>query len=548
MKSSFLKIKLLTFFFVLLLGFTSHAQRVITGTVYREGKVAAGVTVEGHKSSEVFMTSFDGKYKITVDDKSKYLKFTFIDESKRVDLENNPNNVIDFSFDGELPAAAAAAAGGTAEAGVDTRTSEELVKARETDFMSNYTMYDQFYKQKDFKSALPHWRLLFNKYPKSSINVYIHGASMYSSLIESATDQAMKDAYLDTLMQVYDKRLKYFDQKGYVLGRKGTDYLTYKLANQNLSDDEMKLALKTGYNDLKEAIQLEKNESEMAVVVMFMQVTKRLFKMDELSKDDVTTNYSLVSGIVDAGLTKEPNSEKYTTAKAVVDETFQTSGAADCEALLALYEPRFAEISKDVASLKNMLRVLSTQNCTDSELFAKGSEGLYALDPSPEAAFNMARLFIKRNEFSRAKEYYQNAIAAETDKELLAKYYYELAAFTMSEEKNLQQSRNYARKAIENNPNFGRAYMLIGDVYAQYAPRYGADDFEHRSVYWLAVDYYEKAKRADPEVFNDANKRINTYRAHFPDQETLFFGGYSDGQSITIGDWINETTRARVKK
>jgi len=545
MKSLLFKTKLLTLSLVMLMGASAYAQRVITGTVYREGKVAAGVTVEGHKSSEVFMTSFDGKYKITVDDKSKYLKFTFIDDSRKVDIENNPSNIIDFSFDGDVPAAQSAE---QSEAGVDTRTTEELVKAKVTEFMSIYTMYDQSYKQNDYKSAVGPWRVLFNKYPKSTINIYIHGANMYSSFIKSATEQATKDAYIDTLMMVYDKRMKYFDQKGFVLGRKATDYLEYQLNNQDMTDDQLKTVLKTAYADLKQSIELEKNEAEPAVLVVFMQVTKRLFGMEELKKEDVAGNYEIVSNVVDANLAKDAKNEKYTQSKMMIDELFQTSGAADCEALIALYTPKFDEIAKDVDALKNMLRVLYKRDCTEGDLYARASEKLYALDPSPEAAFNMARLFMKRDDFSKAKEYYQNAISAETDKDLLSKYYYELAALTFAKEKNFQQARAYARKALENNPNFGKALILIGDLYAHYSSSYGKDDFDHRSLYWLAVDYYEKAKRVDPEVFGEANNKINTYRVYFPDQETLFFGGYQDGQTITFGSWINETSRVRAKK
>ncbi|MGE4586060.1 MAG: tetratricopeptide repeat protein [Mangrovibacterium sp.] len=537
--------KLLVLALALLMSVSAYAQRVITGTVYRDGKVAAGVTVEAHRSSEIFMTSFDGKYKITADNKSKYLKFTFIDDSRKLDIEGNPSNVIDFSFDGEIPVKAVAE--GVAETGVDTRTSEELVKAKNTEFMSNYTMYDQFYKQDDYKSALIPWRMMFRKYPKSSINIYIHGTKMYSDLIEKASDQTIKDACIDTLMSIYDKRIRYFDQKGFVLGRKATDYLKYKLENKDMSDEKLKSVLKTGYNDLKEAIQLEKNETELAVLVVFMQVTKRLYGMGELSREDVSANYSLASNVVDTGLAKEPESEKYTTSKQIIDELFQTSGAADCESLIALYEPKFESVSQDVDALKNMLRVLGKQDCTGSELFARASEKLYSLDPSPEAAFNMARLFMKRDEFNKAKEYYQSAIASEADKELLSKYYYELGAFTFAKENNFRAARNYARKALENNPNHGRALILIGDIYAHYSKHYGDTDFDHLSLYWLAVDYYQKAKRVDPEVFAEANKKISTYRVYFPDKETLFFGGYQDGQTISFGSWINESSKVRAR-
>jgi tetratricopeptide (TPR) repeat protein len=278
-----------------------------------------------------------------------------------------------------------------------------------------------------------------------------------------------------------------------------------------------------------------------------MQATKRLFLMGELPKDKVAANYQKASGIINNYLKEEPDSEKYTTSKELVDALFQTSGAADCESLVALYEPQFEEISKDVDELKKMLRILERRDCTDSPLFAKASDRLYDMDPSAEAAFNMARLFVKRNQFERAKEYYNNAINAETDKELLAKYYYELGLFIFAKDHDFQKSRNLARKAIENNPNSGRAYILLGDIYAQYSKHYGETDTEHLSLYWLAVDYYQKAKRVDPEVFAQANERISTYKQYFPNKETLFFEGITDGESFKIGSWINETTTVRVK-
>ncbi len=547
MKLVQMKSKLLTIILTVVTSISVFAQKEITGTVYREGKPAAGITVEAHKSSEVYMTSFDGKYKINISpDKCKYLKFTFIDDSKKLELTGNEGDVINFSFDGSpLPGEGGDA--GASEVGVDTRTSQELVKAGETEFMSQFTLYDQFYKQKDYKSALPHWKKVYNKYPKSSINLYYHGVNMYSDKIEKASDQATKDAYIDTLMSIYDRRIKYFGQEGFVLGRKATDYVKYKLSDPETPEDVRKASLKKAYADLEKSIELQGNESEAAVMVVDMQVTKSLFLLGELSKEDVVGNYGTLSKITDEQIAKDASDEKAQVAKNEIDKAFQTSGAADCEALMAYYEPKFDEMATDADALKKMLRALERQDCTSSELFAKGSEKLYDIDPSAEAAFNMARLFVKRDEFDRAKEYYQNAIDAETDTELLAKYYYELALFTFAKERAYQTARNYARQSLAKNPNSGKTLILLGDIYAQSAKSYGENEFDHTSVYWLATDYYQKAKRVEPDVAATANEKIATYKVYFPDKETLFFQGLQDGQSYSLGGWINETTKVRAK-
>ena len=63
----------------ILMATSTLAQRVIKGTVYRDGEPIAGVTVEAH-SGGTMMTSFDGKYKVQADKKTKWIKFTFIEE------------------------------------------------------------------------------------------------------------------------------------------------------------------------------------------------------------------------------------------------------------------------------------------------------------------------------------------------------------------------------------------------------------------------------------------------------------------------------------
>ena len=104
----------ISFLFALIVFTAAHAtmaQRVIKGTVYIDGEPASGITVEAHKGSTM-MTSFDGKYEVTADPKSKYIKFTSLatGESKKFDLVEGSVNEIDFAFTGALPGAGAGVA------------------------------------------------------------------------------------------------------------------------------------------------------------------------------------------------------------------------------------------------------------------------------------------------------------------------------------------------------------------------------------------------------------------------------------------------------
>lgn len=523
----------------------SLAQRVITGTVYKDGEPAAGITVEAHRGGSM-MTSFDGKYKIEADEKTKWLKFTYIDETKKLDIDDKEGNTFDFAYSGKLPTG-----GGEEEGSGDVvlKTLEELMQSKDREYMSELSLYSEFYKQDDYDAALPHWKVVYNRYPKSHENLYIQGIKMYQSFVENADTPEEKFKYLDMLMKIYDKRIKYFNQKGYNLARKALDLLKFKLGPENnLPEEEFKETLKKGYEWMTESIEEQGKETEIPLLVPFMQTTRRLFKLGELPKEKVVENYELSMNIINSVLEKNDKPDQVGYAEKsipYIEDIFGTSGAADCEALISILSPQYEENKKDVDFVKKMLRRLGRADCEESELFANATEQLYQLEPSAEAAFNMARRHLQRDNMEKAKEYYQQAMDQETNEELLSTYYYEYSLFIFAKENDLQEAREYARKALKLNPNYCEALMLIGDIYVAASRNFGKDDFEKASVFWPAVDYFERARRAGEDCAVDATQKASTYRKYFPNKEEGFFRGMQEGATHTVGGWINESTTVR---
>jgi tetratricopeptide (TPR) repeat protein len=528
-------------FTLILLGMvlTANAQRVIKGTVYREGKPAAGVTVELHRSSQRIMTSFDGIYEITGDDKSKWIRFIFIDESKRVDLPEGVTQ-FDYLFDGIEPLNGVAS-----EAGVNLKSQQELVAANDLEFMHNVTMYLESYKQGDYKSTLVPWRKLYDNYPKSTLNLYHHGATMYESFLEKATTKEEKDAFLDSLMNIYDRRIKYFNQKGFVMGRKATLWLRYNLPPPaDISNEDLASIYRKGYDMLEISTKEQGPETEIPVLVLLMQTSRSLFSFGKITKEDVVKNYELVSAVLNQKDASKPDEEGLSDARSAVEAIFSASGAADCEALISIYAPQCEEKNDDIEFLRTMLRRLTTARCDDSDLFNKASERMYELEPSAEAAFNMARMFVKKGDIDRAKTYYKQAMDQEKDESLLENYYYEYAIFIFATENNLQEARNYARRSLAINPNDCKVNMLMGDLYIAGSRGFSDDNFERATVFWVAVDYFNKA-RASEDCMAEATQKANTYRNYFPNKEEAFFIGIREGENYTVKGWINETTKVR---
>lgn len=70
--------------------------------------------------------------------------------------------------------------------------------------LKNASIYYQLVKQKRYEEALESWRYVFKYAPKFQRSVYNNGVKIMRYM-------AKKDKkYVDTLMAVYDQRIKYF--------------------------------------------------------------------------------------------------------------------------------------------------------------------------------------------------------------------------------------------------------------------------------------------------------------------------------------------------
>jgi len=529
---------------------SAMAQRTIKGTVYMDGEPAAGVTVEAHRGSSM-MTSFDGKYEVTADAKSKYIKFTLMatGESKKFDLDERSVGVIDFAFTGVIPGGEGSAE--EASSGeVNLKSAEELLNEQNKEFMNELSLYSEFYKQGDYASALPHWKKLYSNYPKSTSNIYIHGAKMYESLADNAKTDEEIDKYLNELVKLADQRIKYFGGKGYVLGRKGTAWLKYKLDERRktpVEGEQLKEVMLKGYEWLNVSVDEEKKDAELPVFLLLMQTTRSLFKLGAIPKETVITNYEKCNKYLNEIIAKDTDKERVKNAQEIqpyIESLFSTSGAADCEALTSIFTPQFEERNSDIDFIKSMLRQLRKAKCDESDLVEKATIRLYELDPSAEAAFNMAHEYLRKDDVENAKKYYQQAISQETDPKLLASYYYERGLLLYIKESNYPEAREMARKALSLEPELCDAYMLIGDVYASASRSFSGTNLEKSAVFWVAVDYYNKARRVD-DCAAEASTKATDYKKYFPNKEDAFMEGLQDGQPYKVGGWINETTTVR---
>jgi hypothetical protein len=187
----------------------------------------------------------------------------------------------------------------------------------------NLTLCRDQVKEGNYGAALNYWKIAYNECPQSSQNLYIDGAKIFGYFIGVEKDPGKKEAFIDTLMMIYDRRMKYFDQKGNILGRKAVDLLKYRSANID--------SVEEAYKYLKESINLMKNKSSMTVVDAFMASTIALFNSGRLSDMEVIENYSTSTDIIDFTLAENPADSIARTVREKIHRNFNSSGAPACQ-------------------------------------------------------------------------------------------------------------------------------------------------------------------------------------------------------------------------
>lgn len=402
----------------------------------------------------------------------------------------------------------------------------------------NLSLYREYRDQGLWKQALPFWREAYQVCPASAKTLYIDGAKFYSNKLDAIEGDSSKlqrrDVLLDSLMAIYDKRIKYFGEEGFVLGLKGVDLFKYDPSRS-----------KEAYNIMKRSIELQGNDADAIVLSVYYRALYNMFRNDEADKSDLLVEYMPVVSILDYNVAKLEDESKrirYEKAKSNLDAFFIQ--IAECDDINKILGKRVAENPEDVELNKMTLAVLNKRDCTDNDLYLQVAQNVYKNDPNAAAAYSLGILMLKAKNYSKALDYFEEAARICDDCIELSTYFLR-AGQTAAIMGNTSKAKSYARKILNINPNSGEAYILIGDAIATSAGSCDDGKLGRVGAYWVAVDYYQKARSVDASVADKANQKIATYSKQFPPVKDVFFYGLKEGDPYTV-ECLGETTTVRV--
>jgi tetratricopeptide (TPR) repeat protein len=416
-------------------------------------------------------------------------------------------------------------------AGIAQPAQAQSEEISDQDKKVHYSLYYEDFKNQNFESALPNLKWIIENvpaYPSNDDRNFERLVETYAGIAEKAESEELKKAYLDSALAV-------FDVAGPALKEAGAEY------------DEEDWLIKKGRFIQENSQMLPEATSSVADIYLAAYETAGC-EIDPYYIRVIIDNHArsdrkqqAVELMDEAEACYSDNAEMMTYITEVRNTLFESP-----DERMAFLEGRLENNPDDIEIVSELFEIYVELGERDKA--AQLGKTLLEMQPTARTYRLLAKMHLEDGEAAEALALYEEALNLPGAEELKRDIYFNMG-IAQQQMGRLQNARTNFRKALEEDPKFGQAYIAIGDLYVTAVSECGSFERDDRAVYWLAVDYYERAKATDPNLSAQANQKISTYRRTFPDQEMLFFKNWEPGQSVRIDygcySWIGETTTVR---
>jgi tetratricopeptide (TPR) repeat protein len=417
----------------------------------------------------------------------------------------------------------------------------------------NISLFHESVKAKNYAEAEEPWRWVYENCPKATKYIYTDG-------LKIALDKLKKgDATAENLVnEIYTKRLQYYpenagkvysDWASFLIKQKASDDTVFEKLNAAFKADPAGMSVKNIFRFFKQVVDKYKDTDTQKVFDTYDEVVEAVNK--KIKK--LTTDYATLQKKIDAGQTLSKREKWYVDHKYYeknLEGLGKVQGGLDgmvesiatCDRLIPLYKKSYEANKSNIIWLKRAAQRLNKKGCSDDPFFVTLIEDWSKADPTSISVLKyLESIYRKQGRIAEADELAKRIfnLGSPEDK---ARFVYGKAQALFNAHKYAQASRK-AREVLKYDPNFGKAYILIGRAYQKSANSCGNNEFEKRMVYVAAANKMAQAKRVDPSVSSLANRYMKNYIANYPSKTLIFQRNLKTGDKHKIGCWIGETVR-----
>jgi len=421
----------------------------------------------------------------------------------------------------------------------------------------NLSLFHESVKAKNFTEAWEPWKNTFDNCPKASIHIYTDGLKIAKDKIKNGDNTGVQ-----LVNDIYAQRIENFPNKN--LGKVYSDWAKF-LISQNAPEDQVFEKLDLAFKSDPAGM------SAKNIFRYFQSVTDKykdtdvqhIFNTMDDVNDAVNDKMSKYTEEYTALNTKVENGEELSRKeKSRVKSKFyeiNLSGLGKiegglnsivndlmtCDRLIPLYRKNYDLNKTDAKWLKRAAIKLNNKGCDNDPLYTNIVESWAAADQSVGVWKYLEKIYRRQGRISEADDLARKIFEMGTPMDK-AKFVYSKAN-NLSKRGKYSQARSKAREALGYVPSFGKAYLLIANMYAKSANSVGTDELSKRMVYVAAANKARQAMRANPSLSSRAKKYIRSYSANFPPKSLIFNKGKKVGEAWKVGGWIGENVTIQIK-
>jgi tetratricopeptide (TPR) repeat protein len=403
-----------------------------------------------------------------------------------------------------------------------------------------WSIFNENVRNNDFEGALPFGRwLVFNKpktlegYPQyRGDRNFDRMIRVYEHMAEKQTDPALKSAYLDSVLYLYNNALETFTQDE-------IDHFSWKRNQARF--------MQANADNIQSA-----NEKAVEIYMeLFDKNTERFVQeadgwyVNFVARAHMSTDREMTLGILQKA---EPYASP--ALRDQFDEIRNELFRNPAERIVYLEER--LETRQDDLELLDELMNLYERTGNRSKVQETAAR-LYELNPSYHNVIRMAEAAKSNAEYRNAIRYFNEAISKTDNADNLKRAHIEIANNYLNLGE-FQRARDHARRASQIDPNWGEPYVKIAEIYGQTITDCAGGTLERidKVVYWLVLDYLDRARSADRNYANTVAQMYRSYQPVTPTVEEKFYQGWNVGDTIRVDSslrdcygWIAESTTVR---
>ncbi len=395
-----------------------------------------------------------------------------------------------------------------------------------------YSLYYEDFKNENYASSIENLRWILRNapaFPRNNDRNFERAVKVYRELAVAATDAAKRQSYFDSALVIFDTAVSKLKDAGADVSEYDWVFGKGKFIQENA---EYLPDLQPSVGDLYR-MAFDMDPQQLAAYYVNYIVADYAKKGDKQAAVDFLEE-------VEATF---PGEEEYTSLVANWRNSLFTSP-----------EERYEFVSDQLRKNPNDATLIVEKFEIAMELGYRDdvyqlTDQVLQLEPSAKTYRLIGKMKLEDGQAEEATQLFEKALALPGGGENAREIYYNMG-IAQQQLGRLSRARTHFRKALEVDRNFGAAYMAIGDLYVTAIANCGSFEREDRAVYWLVTDYYDRARSVDPTVSNAAQRKSRQYRAYFPDQEALFFKGWTAGQRYVVDygcyGWIGEATTVKA--